>query len=388
MQCPNCANDNEAGAKFCTACGRKLSELAYVNDAPSAEERGGVTIPPFSMPPAPMRTNSANEDVQAAEDVPEIEALAESAPAVEVIVSNFEIETAVQPDEKTGFAASAEMERGFEPRVENVPPQYPDFSRAEHDNGNFAPIEPARPQWVRQDGESPQYSAPPYTPSQVNAPSYSSIPPYGGTQSSTPPRYNSPQYLPQTPSSYPHQGSAPYPPYGAAPIGGKKKRGVVVGIVIACVIVLIAGITLAYSNFGAVINLGNVTLKGFDDYEDLMKAYFVAFERDDVEAVTGYFLPDIVDDAKREGYDSDDVVYYRDYWCDDYGQKIVRWEITGTSDISVDDIYLGGVDIDLSKVTSVKSIEVEVLIIGDSDVWIFDFDIAMSGGKWYLVEVW
>ena len=406
MQCPNCTSDNEAGAKFCTTCGTMISDPASAGDAPTSEDSGWIQIPAFSMPPAPERRNPTTGDSSTPENMTDIkdsqgtisgETAITAGNADETPVGPAENETDANLEHPPVFPALGHTELPQNPTLPEpdsnsiptyTPPQYPDFNRAAPGNEKSGVRADTPPNWVLQNPEPAQYNAPPYGSIPPGTPSYNTPPRYTAqTSSPYPPVYPPHGY------KYPAHNGYPVTPASAQPGGRKKNRGATAAIVVGCIIVLLAGIILAFTNFGTVINLENLlpdytNSNGFDNYEDLVEAYFVSFEQGDIEAISEYFLPEILLYEQSNHYNYDDVVFDRDSWYDDYGSRVLYWEMIDETILNIQDVYLDESYIDVSKITRVMNIEVEADIGRDGGTWIFDIDVVMSGGKWYLVEVW
>ena len=211
--------------------------------------------------------------------------------------------------------------------------------------------------------------------------------PTPGGQGFTPPGYAGP-----TPPQY----GAP-PQYRTPPPKGSK-TGVIIAVSIACVLIIAAGILIAFTDFfggrgttgsGIGISTPPVANQGFATYEALIEAYFDAFESGDERKIAGYFLPEILDLVEEWGYAKTDVEALEnlDAMYKFYGAE-VTWDESGTEVLDISGTYLEDTDIDTSKIESIKSVSIELEVTGrESDGWYY-FEVVKIGGKWYLMEIW
>ena len=338
MQCPKCGVDLAAGVRFCPECGTKIHELS---DVPAPDERSGLKIPSFSVPPMSTiesyggaasdqesgeRPFTPSFKVSESEMIPQEEPLGTDIP----VSSTYQAPAGESQNEAKEAGPGDEMPMGTP---------------------------------LRNDSFSPRIEMPPYG----GPPPQMQQPPYGAP----PPPMTQPPYGTTPPKLIPN----------AAP---KKKAGLIIGISVACVLIIAVAIIFAFMNFG-----GSSENGGFATIDELLDTYFIAFEADEAEKIGRCFLPELVAAFESDGYSLEEITEYLDAGYDDYGESIKKWEQAVSQNLDIDDTFLGNknVDIDTSKVQSARYLEADVTFKNGSEIWIFEFDVAKRDGLWYLVEV-
>ena len=353
MQCPKCGVDLESEVRFCPECGAKIPEYTETPDAPAPTEGTGLKIPTFSVPPmgAIGSYGGAAPKTEAAPEEPATTPEPVAEPVTEEFIPSFRVS---EPEP----APVGTIEENIpDPVVYHAPVEAPSEAKETVHVEDVPPV------------TLPQHDMP---PPRIEMPPYAGPPP----QMQQPPYGAPPPQIPPEP-----YGAASSKFTNAAP---KKKTGLIIGISVACVLVIAAGIILAFMYFG-----DSSEDEGFATIEDLLGAYFEAFAADEADMIGGYFLPELVAAFESDGYSLEEIAEYLDAGYDDYGTAIKKWSQEVSQELDIDDTFLGdkNVDIDTSKVQSARYLEADVTFKSDSEVWIFEFDVAKRDGGWYLVEV-
>jgi len=162
----------------------------------------------------------------------------------------------------------------------------------------------------------------------------------------------------------------------------KKKTGLLIGIIAAAVVVIAVIVLLVTGVFGGGKSNGQ------KDYRKIIELYFDAFEDSDTKAMSALLLPELVDTLEDDyGYDFDTAIHGVDYWDDDYGTRISSYTIGDISDYDYDDLALALVG--LSERDYERGIDVKVEVeYANGDTYLYDFDIVLTDGTWYLFMVW
>ena len=163
----------------------------------------------------------------------------------------------------------------------------------------------------------------------------------------------------------------------------RKSRGLLVGVLIAVVVLAAAAVLLG-------LHADPVAPSADADAPDaVIDAYCEAFSADDEHAIFRLFSPAhhvYFDDS----YDDDSEALFLsvcDDWYDYYGTELVRWGLVSMTD------YTGA---EFDGVASRLGVTIDRAVDATVDVWgedmeesiVFDFDLVLIDGAWYLYRVW
>jgi len=177
----------------------------------------------------------------------------------------------------------------------------------------------------------------------------------------------------------------------------KRQTGKVIFFCVLVLALILSSVfvVMYFTNGGFGVSAGEGKMGGgYDSPEALVTAYLDAFERGDVDAVAD-MLPKPVGDYFRAANTSNaDVVYYYidEYWSKDYGKKVMYWEVSDRYDYAVREFNFAAYGLKNREVSRFVNFSCEVSLNpsshhGDGD-YIFDFDLVLIGGSWYLIKVW
>lgn len=282
-----------------------------------------------------------------------------AAPETGIETDSYADETEAQDiQEQSGFTVPGFKVPGFrtesdesEQEEEPEPEQDPEFENERQTAGGEEEPEPPVPQntWYQQPEQQSSWYQPPEEPWVYAEPGYDA-------------------YAPRESSYNPYQ-----------PQKKKGRTGLVIGFAGLCVVILAAVLYIVLTMSGG----------GYRNYHDLIDDYFDAFEEGDIYKICSLMPKEFVNAIRAEGYTRDDIAYNLDYWYDCYRNDVEEWHITGIEDYGMAEYYYDDY-FDAAQIDRFINVSADVWLDGPTvyDTYIFDFDLILVDGRWYLICVW
>lgn len=188
------------------------------------------------------------------------------------------------------------------------------------------------------------------------------------------------------------------PAYTPARLAAPEKRHDWI-IALVCVLILALIVASAFIVKAAARNTGGAQGQGYRSANDLITAYFNAYESDDADTIVAMLPSSVRDYLHSQNISDSDILGKIDDWSGGYGTEVTFWAISDQHAYSVGDYNFSEYGIRDGDVSQFVDFSCDVTFgsdVSDYGSWAdpfggdytVDFDLAQISGAWYLIQVW